>query len=354
MASILISVASAYCTIIGFKNVFVSAPIITMFIAATIELGRIVLVFDLHHYWKIIPLYKKIPGLCMLVIAMSLSALGVFGFFADAHSSRIKEVTPILMQVEQLKSDIDLYNKEIVLNNEQILVIQNSLKSENMEKAIEKYLERDYVTKALNIQKDSQKAIADLSIANKEINKKIIETTDKITKLQIESETKAPSIAHLKYFSKLFGVDNDTSIIIFIVMIMLVFDTLAMYLMITSDIIGSQFKKKDTYILEIPDKNPKKDKSVKKVKKTIEKKKKILYSDIVSDEIVENGTPSLELLDKKVIKLVEVLKQNPEKINDLSFIKSLSKTPLIVSKIEQALGSDNELVKQLRAKLKGR
>ena len=48
------------------------------------------------------------------------------------------------------------------------------------------------------------------------------------------------------FIDKLFNVDNDTAIIIFIVMIMTVFDTLAMYLMITSDWIAKlDYKKED-------------------------------------------------------------------------------------------------------------
>ena len=355
LVSLLISFASAYCTVVGYGTIFTSAPIMTMFIAAVIELGRVVLVFDIHHYWKPMPWIKKIPGLAMLIIAMSLSAIGVFGFFANAYSAKTQEITPLQIQIKQLEAEIPLYQNEIKLNNEQIVLIQNSMNSESTETAMNKFLERDYVTKAINIKKDAQKQIQELAKQNKESNKKIAEIQKEISELEIESEAKAPSIAHLKYFSKLFGVDNDTSIIIFIVMIMMVFDTLAMYLMITSDWIKSLYYKENPIIK----------------KNIIEKRKEIEYNEPVKieEEVVDNmevkenevvEKPVEEVkpvvkksnIDIKVSKLVALLRENPNIINDKSFIQSLSKTPLIVDKLEQELGKDNEIMVKLRAKLK--
>lgn len=355
LVSLLISFASAYCTVVGYGTVFTSAPIMTMFIASVIELGRVVLVFDIHHYWKLMSWVKKIPGLAMLIIAMSLSAIGVFGFFANAYSAKTQEITPLQIQIKQLEAEIPLYQNEIKINNDQIVTIQNSLNSESMETAMNKFLERDYITKALNIKKDAQKQIQELAKQNKEANNKITEIQKQISDLEIESEAKAPSIAHLKYFSKLFGVDNDTSIIIFIVMIMMVFDTLAMYLMITSDWIKSLYYKENPIIKE----------------NIIEKRKEIEYNEPIKieeevvdnmkvkenevvEKVIEEVKPIVKKsnIDIKVSKLVALLRENPNIINDKSFIQSLSKTPLIVDKLEQELGKDNEIMVKLRAKLK--
>ena len=89
LTSIILSITSGICTVIGIGNIFTSAPYITMVIASTIEFGRVVLIYVLHHFWDTMPKIKKIPGIIMLIIAMSLSALGVFGFFANAYSANL-------------------------------------------------------------------------------------------------------------------------------------------------------------------------------------------------------------------------------------------------------------------------
>ena len=355
LVSLLISFASAYCTVVGYGTVFTSAPIMTMFIASVIELGRVVLVFDIHHYWKLMSWVKKIPGLAMLIIAMSLSAIGVFGFFANAYSAKTQEIMPLQIQIKQLEAEIPLYQNEIKINNDQIVTIQNSLNSESMETAMNKFLERDYITKALNIKKDAQKQIQELSKQNKEANNKITEIQKQISDLEIESEAKAPSIAHLKYFSKLFGVDNDTSIIIFIVMIMMVFDTLAMYLMITSDWIKSLYYKEKPIIKENIIENRKEIEYNEpiKIEEEVVDNMEVKENEVV-EKVIEEVKPIVKKsnIDIKVSKLVALLRENPNIINDKSFIQSLSKTPLIVDKLEQELGKDNEIMVKLRAKLK--
>lgn len=227
IVSLLISIVSGYCTVVGMGNVFISAASVTMFIASVIELGRVVLIYDLHHYWDKMKLYQKIPGVCMLLVAITLSAMGIFGFMSNAHSQRTQEIIPIEMEIKQKQTEIKILNDAILINNQQLNQFNN--------KALDKYTEMGYVTKAVNLQKEQQKITDKLYDDNRQKQNEITKLNQDILNLQLTAEQKAPTLAHLKYYAKLFNVDNDTAIIIFIVMIMTVFDTLAMYLMITSD-----------------------------------------------------------------------------------------------------------------------
>lgn len=383
-ASIIISIASAYCTVVGYGNIFTSAAVMTMVIAGVIEFGRVVLVYDLHHFWHQMPLIKKLPGLAMLLIAMSLSALGVFGFFSNAYSAKTKEVIPIELEVKQLESGIPLIQSEIDLNNKQIADLQKTMNSDSMDKAIETYIEKEYVTKALNVKKDMQKQITGLMNDNKTLNSKIIDIRKQITTLQQEAESKAPTIAHLKYLAALLRTTNDNAVIIFIVMIMMVFDTLAMYLMITSDwikIVTGQYNKPEP--IEIPKKIiPKEISREKTIQEELnqlndkpaiveetkpieeESKKKVLKHlyNTNDEQLSENKIKSFvnkfisknetNNIDKKVSNLVQLLLKDDTIIDQASFIKSLSMTPLIVEKLEQELGADSTIMKRIRAKLK--
>ena len=118
---------------------------------------------------------------------------------------------------------------------ENILTLNNQQLNQFNNKALDKYTEMGYVTKAVNLQKEQQKITDKLYDDNRQKQNEITKLNQEILNLQLTAEQKAPTLAHLKYYAKLFNVDNDTAIIIFIVMIMTVFDTLAMYLMITSD-----------------------------------------------------------------------------------------------------------------------
>ena len=238
LISLTISLVSGFCTVVGMGKVFTSAAVVTMFIAAVIEIGRVVLLYDLHHFWNKLKWFQKLPGLLMLLIAMTLSAMGVYGFFADAHSHRTQEVLPIEMVIHEKESEIKILEDAIKVNEDQLKQFDG--------KAFNKYTEMGYVTKAVNLQKEQQKVTNKLYDDNRVKQQEITKLKKEILDLHLDAEKKSPSLAHLKYYAKLFKVDDDTAIIIFIVMIMMVFDTLAMYLMITADWINTiDYKKED-------------------------------------------------------------------------------------------------------------
>ena len=149
LISLTISLVSGFCTVVGMGKVFTSAAVVTMFIAAVIEIGRVVLLYDLHHYWNKLKWFQKLPGLLMLLIAMTLSAMGVYGFFADAHSHRTQEVLPIEMVIQEKESEIKILEDAIKVNEDQLKQFDG--------KAFNKYTEMGYVTKAVNLQKEQQK-----------------------------------------------------------------------------------------------------------------------------------------------------------------------------------------------------
>lgn len=312
--SLLISIVSGYCTIIGMGKVFASAATVTMGIAAVIEIGRVILLYDLHHFWNKLKWFQKIPGVLMLIIAMTLSAMGVYGFFANAHSQKAQQVIPIEMVIKQKQSEIQILNEAINVNNAQLKQFDN--------KAFDRYTEMGYVTKAVNLQKEQQKITNNLYDDNRKKQEEITKLNQEITQLQLKIEQKAPTLAHLKYYAKLFNVDDETAVIIFIVMIMTVFDTLAMYLMITSDWISQ---------LDI--------KENEKIKNNIENKSESLIK--FDENLIEKLKQIIETNKNDPI----IIDNNSDDIKELkSMIKSINTQPdlsLIIEKVDSIKSSFN-------------
>lgn len=347
--SLLISLVSGYCTVVGMGKVFASAATITMGIATVIEIGRVILLYDLHHFWDKLKLFQKIPGILMLLIAMTLSAMGVYGFFANAHSQRTQQVIPIELEIKQKQQEITILNDAIKVNNEQLKQFDG--------KAFDKYTEMGYVTKAVNLQKEQQVVTNKLYDDNRKIQQEITKLNQEILKLELDVEQKAPTLAHIKYYAKLFNVDDETAIIIFIVMIMLVFDTLAMYLMITSDWIFKleedevkEIANNETLTATISDDFTTKtyeldDKSLDKIKE---------YLEMYQSQPIIKEQPQSSINEETVEKLFGLLMTSQEQMKE-QLIEKFSKekqeidlTPLIdrVENIKQSL-DNKELIKRL-------
>jgi hypothetical protein len=257
------------------------------------------------------------------------------------------------MEVKTLEKEIDLIKNQIVINDNQIKNIQGSMNSDVMNKAMETYIKKEYVSKALNVQKDVQEQIDKLINENKVLNNQVISLQKQILEKTIDVEKKSPTIAHLKYVSKMLGTSNDNAIIIFIVMMMLVFDTLAMYLMVTSDwimIVSKQEETEKEIVIEKQIEKPIKKQTVVRKKKT-----NVSFDDIIqtlNDKNEKNEKNEKNDIDKQGSYIVELIMKDKSLLDDASFIKSLSKTPRIVEYIEKELGLDNTLVKKLKSKIK--
>lgn len=322
--SLLISIVSGYCTIIGMGKVFASAAAVTMGIAAVIEIGRVILLYDLHHFWNKLKWFQKIPGVLMLIIAMTLSAMGVYGFFANAHSQKAQQVIPIEMVIKQKQSEIQILNEAINVNNAQLKQFDN--------KAFDRYTEMGYVTKAVNLQKEQQKITNNLYDDNRKKQEEITRLNQEITQLQLEIEQKAPTLAHLKYYAKLFNVDDETAVIIFIVMIMTVFDTLAMYLMITSDWISQLDIKENEKI-----KNNIENKSESLIKfdeNLIEKFKQIIETNKNDPIIIDNNSDDIKEL-KSMIKSINTQPDLSPIIEKVDSIKSSFNNEKLINKLTE-------------------
>lgn len=357
--SLLISIVSGYCTIVGMGKVFASAAMMTMGIATVIEIGRVILLYDLHHFWDKLKWFQKIPGVLMLLIAMTLSAMGVYGFFASAHSQKAQQVIPIEMEVKQKQQEIAILNDAIKVNNEQLKQFDG--------KAFDKYTEMGYVTKAVNLQKEQQKVTNKLYDDNRKIQQEITKLNQEILALELNAEQKAPTLAHLKYYAKLFNVDDETAVIIFIVMIMTVFDTLAMYLMITSDWI---FKLEDDEIKEVKDEETTltatisddfmaktyelDEKSLDKIKEFLENYQQPVIVDKPTFDSIELENKLKESNENTVNKLINMFANSQEQMKQelLQHISEGNKqpdfTPIIdrVENIRQSL-DNKELIKRL-------
>lgn len=346
LISLTISLVSGYCTVIGMGKVFASAAAVVMFIASVIEVGRVVLLYDLHHFWHKLKWFQKLPGLLMLMIAMTLSAMGVYGFFADAHSHRTQEVLPIEMVIQEKEAEIKILEDAIKVNEDQLKQFDG--------KAFNKYTEMGYVTKAVNLQKEQQQVTNKLYDDNRVKQQEIAQIKKDILELQLDAEKKSPTLAHLKYYAKLFKVDDDTAIIIFIVMIMTVFDTLAMYLMITADWINTiDYKKEDEEdvaknatsqpitIMEKVD--------LSNIEKELQELKKGMKPVQIKDVKEYDDTRLFAKLDKLQSMmnnedLVKRLTELEDKINTKNNIDDNDKNDVLLDKVKDSIDENEEII----------
>jgi len=219
----------------------------------SIELAKVVTATFLHRSWKQIPGLMR-SGMCVSVIVfMFLTSMGIFGFLSKAHlensANKGAEVTSV---VAELRADIDIDTKIVADADKQLQMLDGTVKD-------------NYNT--IRRQKSLR---ASLNADKKAALKRLRESNRKLAAADLEVKKVEVEFGPLKYIAELiYGNDAannlDNAVRYVILMIVFVFDPLAILLLIAASSYHSMMKpkeeevKKEVIVKHVPPK-PKKEK----------------------------------------------------------------------------------------------
>lgn len=258
LAGILLSGTAAYYSVLGLQAIFNGAFIPILVMGGSIELAKVVTATFLHKSWKQIPALMK-SGMCVAVVVfMFLTSMGIFGFLSKAHlensANKGAEVTSV---VAELRADIDIDTKIVADADKQLQMLDSTVKD-------------DYNT--IRRQKSLR---ASLNAEKKAALKRLRENNRKLAAADLEVKKVEVEFGPLKYIAELIYGDNaanniDNAVRYVILMIVFVFDPLAILLLIAASSYNNivkpeekqtEVKKEILEVKQVPPK-PKKEKPV--------------------------------------------------------------------------------------------
>jgi hypothetical protein len=241
ISAISISLIAAGYSILGLATLFAGAyvPIIAM--GSALEVGKLVAASWLYHNWRSnIPKSLKAYLFTSIIVLIFITSIGIFGFLSKAHLDQVK---PTAGNTEQ----IELIDKKI--RQEEKIIERAEKTLAQLDKALDVYIDKEYVSRGLKERK-KQKEERDL------LNKSIDEAMEKITNLNnskssinIEQLKLEADVGPLKYVAELIYGDNandhfDSAVRIIILILIFVFDPLAVLLLIAANISLNQWRDK--------------------------------------------------------------------------------------------------------------
>lgn len=230
-----VAICAAVFSVTGIAKLFAGAALSAAVMASALELGKIVSISFLYQYWKEIPKTLKTYLSISAVVLMIITSAGIYGYLSAAYAK--VAATPL-----QLSADIqtvgnratsieqDIKRKEERLN--QLITLRSQ-----QENRLDQLVSRSTTGNNSTI-RFAQNALnqADRNVTNlqNEISKLSAER-DSLNAIgigkQVEIETNG-DIGTFVYIAKIFGVSLDTVVKWFTLIIVLVFDPLAVALVI--------------------------------------------------------------------------------------------------------------------------
>ena len=177
LSAISISVIAAGYSIVGLATLFAGAVVPIIAMGSALEVGKLVAASWLYHNWDSdVPRLLKGYLFGAIIVLIFITSLGIFGFLSKAHLDQVKPVSGNNIKIELLDKQI----------NQQSLIIERAEKQISLlDKALEVYIDKEYVTRGLKERKKQEEERNTLNEAINNASDKIAELTNQKASLSL-------------------------------------------------------------------------------------------------------------------------------------------------------------------------
>ena len=248
-----ISAVAAFYSIVGLMAIFSASALSIAIMGIVLEIGKLITASWLYQNWKRVPFLLKSYLTIAVIVLMFITSMGIFGYLSKAHIDQGSGTSELYVKVERLDNRIISERKIITRAEKQLSALDS---------ALDKYLELGAVSKGLKKREDQEQErnslIDNINNAQSRIDKLLDEKSE--YKLQINSFE--VEVGPLKYISALVYGDEaldyiDTAVRAVILILVFVFDPLAVLLIIAANMSFAEYNEKRKRALARKNKVPK-------------------------------------------------------------------------------------------------
>jgi len=241
LSAISISVIAAGYSIIGLATLFAGAAVPIIAMGTALEVGKLVAASWLYQNWRNdVPRLLKAYLFTSIIVLVFITSMGIFGFLSKAHLDQVQPTSGNELNIRVIDKQI----------NQQEVIIARAEKTLNqLDKALDVYIDKEYVSRGLK-ERNKQKEERDLlNTTINEATAKIVELNKTKSTIELEQIKIEAEVGPLKYVAELiYGEDAknhfDSAVRIVIMILIFVFDPLAVLLLIAANISLRQWKDK--------------------------------------------------------------------------------------------------------------
>ena len=265
-SALFIAGCAAFYSVFGLSKLFAGSAVAVIFMASSLELGKLVAASFLYRFWDDINLAIKTYLIIGVITLVLITSAGIFGFLSNAYQGatvqfekQSNELLALEDRLEQLEDD------------------RTFLKDE-FEQSVND-LPENYITAKRKLREQFNPQI-------QKLNEQILNVKSRKSDLEISLIETGVDVGPAIYLARVFDTDIDSVVKFFIFILIFVFDPMAVCLIIAYN---KSLEQNKTGVEKIFDKYKSKAKVVKSKKKIVPNKKK----EIVIKEVDENNKKNL-------------------------------------------------------------
>lgn len=247
MLIIALSVAgtAAFFSIFGLSQLFAGASVAVILMASVLEIGKVVTTTALHRYWKKISTSLKIYLTSGVIILMLITSAGIYGFLSNAYQKTANKLEIHNGEVAILTTKKQSF-EGVIIENKKIIETLSTEKNE-INKRLNKRVDNIDFTKNTQSKRadvatnEANKQSTQINVKIDDLNSKNLVLLDSVNKYNIKilnlnsTSDVAAEVGPLKYVAELTGAPMGKVVNILILLIISVFDPLAIALILMTN-----------------------------------------------------------------------------------------------------------------------
>ena len=247
LSALSVSASAAFYSVYGLSKLFAGAQFEVIIMAGSLEVAKLVIASLLYQYWDTINKLLKVYLTVAAIVLVIITSMGIYGFLSAAYQETYQKLTVSQNQIEFLENKSKFYEQDILRYDKELQQILDNISNLSTAKS------RSIQVKDTSVVGGVRNTIstAELRLAQNRINVEEANRKDvylrrtvaadslqkyklKILELQNNADT-VGELGPLQYISGLTGTPMDRIINILLLVIIFVFDPLAISLVVAAN-----------------------------------------------------------------------------------------------------------------------
>jgi cell division protein FtsB len=231
LSAVAVAGCAAYFSVTGLGVLFSGASLSVMVMAGSLEFAKLIAASYLKQKWDSIGWMFKTYLTTAVVVLVCITSAGIFGYLSNAFQQQNLKLGQVEREVAVWQQKIDVTEKEIERYNKQLdgLVKIRESQEQNIRTSTER---GQGVSRYRDMVKRSDEDISTISKKITDLNEKTSQYYEQINNIKTNNMEVEREVGGFRFVADVFGLDLNTVVKWFILLIVFVFDPLAIALVI--------------------------------------------------------------------------------------------------------------------------
>ena len=234
LSALFVSSCAVFYSVYGLSQLFAGASEAVIVMASSLEIAKLVVASLLYQYWgelnRLLRLYLTIA----CIILMFITSGGIYGFLSGAYQetatkSELMDKHTLMLQTKQNR-----FNEQLKAEKELLIYYTEALSNPTMIQYIDRETQQLITTTSSRQRKLMTSQLNEVKSNIYMLNDSISIYDMKILEKEVSNE-EVRELGPLKYVAKSLGVEMDKVVNYFLLLIVCVFDPLAVCLVIAAN-----------------------------------------------------------------------------------------------------------------------